>query len=628
MVGMMACGGVSLRAVSVRNFGATGDGSQDVTAAFQEAILVAGRGDGVLEIPSGRYLITADLEIPEAVRFTGEGNEKTVVTSGGRKGRFLVMASRTSFHDIGFEKMVEPIGLVSRPDYVLENLRFERCRFERMEAKDSNRGVIGLSSGRIWQRSYRIRKVSIIDCLFRTINANAVNIRADISDVEILGSQFLDIEKPPDGDPRENSYAIRLGGYVEKTNEIHDKSSNQGRYRIERNVIRGMKKSSKPGSLKAMLIYGDHNLIQNNIIEAIDGGEAGEDTNALYIRGAFNRILNNQIRDIRGADDDGALCFKGEMALGSVGNIIADNQIENIRGMSAVEVSTSGLRFENNQIEEANTRGFYHRSGKDLTVTGNRFVRAKMLIRSSGGEVLLKENSFIDSGISLGQRRSHSSQRDVVTIERNHFSTSLSVPVIRMENDVKEKRLLIQHNSFLKTGRDSGEDSAASLLELAGSGEVQMVELMGNRVELEAAEEVVFRLDPDTRGQFTGNSILVGDLRAPLLESGLSRIEENRIEINTGAGKPGKLSALFVMTSGAGATPRVFRRNEIVNHAEERCVTELIAWEDTVGKLEVSGNQVEGCVGAASLSAPKDPGISGRRRLKEKEEESDDDDGT
>ena len=46
---------------NVKNFGATGDGQTDDTAAIQHAIK---DGDGLLEFPKGTYLITSPLEIP------------------------------------------------------------------------------------------------------------------------------------------------------------------------------------------------------------------------------------------------------------------------------------------------------------------------------------------------------------------------------------------------------------------------------------------------------------------------------------------------------------------------------------------------------------------------------------
>lgn len=76
-------------AVSVRSFGATGDGS-DQTVAIQTAInslykpLLSGLDDNekvVLYIPEGTYLISAPIEVPSYATLIGAGKEKTVFKS-------------------------------------------------------------------------------------------------------------------------------------------------------------------------------------------------------------------------------------------------------------------------------------------------------------------------------------------------------------------------------------------------------------------------------------------------------------------------------------------------------------------------------------------------------------------
>ncbi|YCM42735.1 right-handed parallel beta-helix repeat-containing protein [Verrucomicrobiaceae bacterium 227] len=67
----------------VKNFGATGDGETDDTAAIQHAIL---DGDGLLDFPKGTYRITRTLEIPLAKRspfaMSGSMGTATVVMDG------------------------------------------------------------------------------------------------------------------------------------------------------------------------------------------------------------------------------------------------------------------------------------------------------------------------------------------------------------------------------------------------------------------------------------------------------------------------------------------------------------------------------------------------------------------
>lgn len=59
------------RSASVSEFGARGDGKTDDTAAFQKALDAASVKGGVVDVPSGTYLIDGSLTIPEGVTLKG-----------------------------------------------------------------------------------------------------------------------------------------------------------------------------------------------------------------------------------------------------------------------------------------------------------------------------------------------------------------------------------------------------------------------------------------------------------------------------------------------------------------------------------------------------------------------------
>ena len=60
--------------ISVKDFGATGDGTTDDTTAIQNAInAVIAQGGGTLFFPAGTYLINATLTVPGAVILKGAG---------------------------------------------------------------------------------------------------------------------------------------------------------------------------------------------------------------------------------------------------------------------------------------------------------------------------------------------------------------------------------------------------------------------------------------------------------------------------------------------------------------------------------------------------------------------------
>lgn len=61
------------KSVSAASFGARGDGITDDTAAIQKALDSMASTGGVVHLPAGRYLITAELKVPGNVTLMGEG---------------------------------------------------------------------------------------------------------------------------------------------------------------------------------------------------------------------------------------------------------------------------------------------------------------------------------------------------------------------------------------------------------------------------------------------------------------------------------------------------------------------------------------------------------------------------
>lgn len=69
------------RGVSVKAFGATGDGTTDDTAAIQSAMNGYSLTGGTVYLPEGTYRITAPIDLAKWVRVTGAGIEATTIES-------------------------------------------------------------------------------------------------------------------------------------------------------------------------------------------------------------------------------------------------------------------------------------------------------------------------------------------------------------------------------------------------------------------------------------------------------------------------------------------------------------------------------------------------------------------
>ncbi len=484
-------------AASVKDFGAAGNGRSDDTEAFEEGIEYAAQHNEPLEIPAGRYLIQDDLQIRDRVEFVGVGHEKSIITTDGDHHRLFIHASGTSFRDIGFEDMVEPIVLKSRKDYELEDVLFERCRFQDQFVTHSNRGVIGLETAKSSERPHIIRNLVIRDSIFRDINAHAINIRANLVEAKILNNQFINLINPRGEDVEgEGGYAIRLGESSDDRGTL-ELFAQQGHHLIEGNTIRNMRKKTLFGNLKAMLLYGNYNMIRNNLIEDIGDDPEGEDVSAMYIRGAYHQVVNNTIRNILAADDDGAISFKGGLDLGTQHNSMTGNYIENIYGLSAVEASSSYFTFTGNEVVNSRTRGLQQRSGSTMTVIDNIFRDADTSLRTESGEVNINGNQYINSKVIIEERRGYPADRDYVFIHENLFRRTEGddVRAIILGNGVEERFVSIRDNRFEYPNDDMPN---GSVVDFTGNGTVERVEIVNNLVLKNGSHDLKFSVDsPD-----------------------------------------------------------------------------------------------------------------------------------
>ena len=97
--------------VSVLDFGATGNGINDDTAAVQAAINhVASQGGGSLAAPEGTYLV-ADLEPKSYVLIKGEGRFKSIFKGGAGTD---VFSSTANIRGFGFESLGVVAGATTR----------------------------------------------------------------------------------------------------------------------------------------------------------------------------------------------------------------------------------------------------------------------------------------------------------------------------------------------------------------------------------------------------------------------------------------------------------------------------------------------------------------------------------
>jgi hypothetical protein len=128
--------------VSVKDFGAVGDGVADDTAAIQAAITyVNSLGGGTVYLPQGDYIITAPISIYSNIRFIGAGGESTKIT---KTTNTPVAASATaSLVCLFLQSMGDVNGDVNCILWVTAPIRAEKVEIAHMTLRSNATSPIG-----------------------------------------------------------------------------------------------------------------------------------------------------------------------------------------------------------------------------------------------------------------------------------------------------------------------------------------------------------------------------------------------------------------------------------------------------------------------------------------------------
>jgi hypothetical protein len=156
--------------VSVKDFGAVGDGSTDDTAAIQAAITAcAGQTAGrTVHFPAGDYYISAEISVPNFTHITGDGPYKSRINLQGKPytGKIFVNSDATTWgwlliENFGFRAGSHALynDASSQESWVIRN-----CVFE-----------IQTASGITSENDFQINKLS--DCVFYSCN-RAIDVQA------------------------------------------------------------------------------------------------------------------------------------------------------------------------------------------------------------------------------------------------------------------------------------------------------------------------------------------------------------------------------------------------------------------------------------------------------------------
>jgi hypothetical protein len=100
--------------VNVKDFGAMGDGVADDTTAIQAAIDAAYlRGGGTIHFPTGKYIVSSSLIVPQRVTLVGESlgfANQYVTGSAAPKGSILFLANGANTDVVVFRLLLQNVG--------------------------------------------------------------------------------------------------------------------------------------------------------------------------------------------------------------------------------------------------------------------------------------------------------------------------------------------------------------------------------------------------------------------------------------------------------------------------------------------------------------------------------------
>lgn len=370
--------------ISVKNFGAVGDGVTDDTNAVLSALQ-----SGDAYFPAGTYLLStwSVTDLGASRRITGAGRERVTVKGPDLATNFLALLNTVRISGVTFDTWAWVLDVRALTSEI---------RIELRECGSSNVGRIINRNG-TYINTVAIRGLEIHDCYFDSsaITDYQVFISAtgNVWDANITRNTFLGIP----------GTAVNLG-----TEHASADENKMGNYVVSNNIFRDIVGPVGAAETHAVIAWGNRVTITGNVVENVSGEGQPE---AIYTKCRHVTITGNSITD--GSGHEGAINVKGGNRGTPAGSplgyaVVVSGNVINFT--SAIATPGVGIRASSEDVLIANNFIFGAGNGieigtvgiKNMSIENNqiRNSRKESIVVGGGGDRLRISRNRISSQIS------------------------------------------------------------------------------------------------------------------------------------------------------------------------------------------------------------------------------------
>ena len=433
--------------ISVRSFGAIGDGATDDTLAIQRAIdqlyLNTDKGSVdtriVLNFEAGTYYVSSAIRVPPYATLRGAGKDKTIIQQYGSFPVFVTVNDSSTpgnYADISTTTFQNQPRNIEVSDMTLENTISNYAGLELVAARSSMFKNIKLVGQ--WELGDAIQPlgagINLIAKSYQITTGNNVFDQCEVVNFSnaILGSYDIESNNFENCIISECGYGVVLGGRYNTTSDEIESTING----ITTGVLYGPSRNKFTNSKfidvdrsGVYIITGRNNISENNTYIRV-GNDGGTSETAVYPVVHFEEVSNVSVNDYFERSVDltsapGALSLKfvPEISGAVNANHRFNNEIELLGGQTNVPL----LRLSATQSVSYKIHYFYKSILNDVIRQGTMFVTV---------DKATDKVHFTDDSSSIGTSPATSALTFSATLEDADLNAVKDTLFIRYTNTV------------------------------------------------------------------------------------------------------------------------------------------------------------------------------------------------